>query len=119
SISCILVISFSLILVMTWDRWLLRIVSFIFLLTTFFVSKISNFEFSFMEAIIISVSMTVMPLLVTFIFYKKERMEKLRKRGYHLEPIEYLDGNFGEEILVLYGKDMDIIHVDKHYKEIL
>jgi len=119
SVSLIIIIVFIIILVITWNRWVLRISSFLLFLSICSACCISNLDFSFREAIIISSSIAFFPFSFTFIFYEKERKEKLKERGFGLEPIQYFDGNFGKEILVLYGKDMEIIHVDKKYREIL
>lgn len=97
-------------LITTWKRDWLRVASFIFFLSIFIASCGSKLNFSLVEAVIISAGMTVLPLLITFLFHKKERKERLKEKGYRHR------GYLADGVEVLSDDDLHIIHIDKNCK---
>jgi hypothetical protein len=108
-LSSLLAILFIFLLVTTWDRDWMRIVSLVLFLLIFITCTKSELDFSLLEIVIISVALMILPFSITFIFYNKERKENFIKRGYCL--VGYLKN--GE---IVFYNGFNMVRTDENCK---
>lgn len=106
----IIVLVFSIaVLFWTWNRDWLRVIAIFWFLLNFIVFN-NVLDFSFEKSIIISLVMAIPSFLTTFFFHKKERKEKLEKKGYRFQ------GCLPNGVRIFSNENLDIAEVDKNYK---